>query len=264
MSDDDKDDNSNVNGDDGVNGSAGGAATIYAELLSNLAQLSIVVVLAQSATKSSLPKLHLSLDGLLTVEHSGHEQVLQLPASLKQAVDLDITPGSAIQSYRLRLPSSPRIRIDDDSQNVPWSALALKGGASFSCKCCSSPILGPISTWRDLPSDNWAEMMDFWHCHKPDLPKGESESAAEDGDPAKRVYGFSNRIEALAGVGLVDTLYFLAHAENIRNIAVSDHPLHIISLHTGIKEGTSRSASLRLLSKLSRYTCPILTFPHLI
>lgn len=41
---------------------------------------------------------------------------------------------------------------------------------SLQCSECSTEIVAPnlIGSWKAMPSETWAEMMDFWHCHKPD------------------------------------------------------------------------------------------------
>ncbi|KAI6785612.1 uncharacterized protein J7T54_005946 [Emericellopsis cladophorae] len=62
----------------------------------------------------------------------------------------------------------------------------------------------------NLPSENWAEMMEFWHCHKPhDHDHGHTNGGAEQADLTKRGYGASNAISAQETVGLVDITSFM-------------------------------------------------------
>lgn len=74
-------------------------------------------------------------------------------------------------------------------------------------------------TWRDLPSENWAEMMEFWHCHKPDVPVGEK-GGEEGGDNTLKGYGANTRMMAQKGVGKVDLTYFLLDSEDCSGLEV--------------------------------------------
>ncbi|KAK9472524.1 HECT-like ubiquitin-conjugating enzyme-binding-domain-containing protein [Dipodascopsis tothii] len=55
---------------------------------------------------------------------------------------------------------------------VPLPAGAL-AGRPLECAACGHELLAADARRAlDLPSENWAEMMDFWHCHKPDHGHG--------------------------------------------------------------------------------------------
>lgn len=61
------------------------------------------------------------------------------------------------------------------SENFPFDYKTLQeicshGGKYIQCAFCSANIINAadIFPWKPLPSETWAEMMDFWHCHKPD------------------------------------------------------------------------------------------------
>lgn len=77
---------------------------------------------------------------------------------------------------------------------------------------------GRVITWRDLPSENWAEMMEFWHCHKPDVPVGEK--GEEGGDNTMKGYGANTRMVAQKGFGKVDLTYFLLDSEDCSGLEV--------------------------------------------
>jgi hypothetical protein len=81
--------------------------------------------------------------------------------------------------------------LDDGQDSNPWSIKQLKkfetkskndssitSTAHFQCKCCKSKLISLeiIATWKALPSETWAEMMDFWHCHKPSDDDGHNHS----------------------------------------------------------------------------------------
>ena len=72
-----------------------------------------------------------------------------------------------------------------------------------------------ITKWKDLPSGNWADMMDFWHCHK---PHDDKETAGGEGE---RYATFGKGFVVERGVGLVDRGYFLFPQEDCDAAKVS-------------------------------------------
>jgi hypothetical protein len=84
----------------------------------------------------------------------------------------------------------------------------------------SDPSLALGWLWKDLPSGNWAEMMDFWHCHKPDPHEDDPQSEAtaalklEDQTAQTKGYGASSRVEAIGRTVLIDVATFLLSEED--------------------------------------------------
>jgi hypothetical protein len=76
---------------------------------------------------------------------------------------------------------------------------------------------GTLQVWKDLPSENWAEMMEFWHCHKPH----EHKHGNDDDDLTNRGYGASSRIAAQSSVGFVDLTSFLLAESDVLKSSVS-------------------------------------------
>ena len=62
-------------------------------------------------------------------------------------------------------------------------------------------------------------MMEFWHCHKPDVPAGEK-GEEEGGDNTMKGYGANTRMMAQKGVGKVDLTYFLLDSEDCSGLEV--------------------------------------------
>ncbi|OCL11743.1 hypothetical protein AOQ84DRAFT_286583, partial [Glonium stellatum] len=85
--------------------------------------------------------------------------------------------------------------------------------------------LGRVKGWRDLPSENWAEMMDFWHCHKPSEhhDHGHGHGGLGHGEEAGKSKGYaaSNRLRAIKGTGFVDLGAFLVREEDCEGVKVS-------------------------------------------
>jgi hypothetical protein len=103
----------------------------------------------------------------------------------------------------------------DDDSTAPWSARALNSNVQISCSQCQTIVTerGSIKLWKDLPSENWAEMMDFWHCHRPHVPH-DAQSALKKG------YAADSKLALLPSVGMVDRSHFVLHPDDCRNLEV--------------------------------------------
>ncbi|RGP63360.1 hypothetical protein FLONG3_9921 [Fusarium longipes] len=195
-------------------------AAIYAELLSNIRQISVVASLSEPANPST--KADISNGGRqLNVTHQGHTQSITLPAQTSVSGVLPVAQNSRT-SLSWRLPvSSAEVKpahFSLESQALPWTSVDMKTGSPVACRNCGSEFVsqGAINTWKDLPSENWAEMMEFWHCHKPhDHEHQDSESLATKG------YGANHAISAQQGVGFVDLTSFLFTETDCRGLKYS-------------------------------------------
>lgn len=206
---------------------------IYAELLSNIRQISVIAAL--DAPCDSTTGAELSVDGRqFSLHHGGQLTTLNLPGQAVVHLQLQKPgPGNKEISWRLPLAGqASRASIEDaQSNDVPWSAKDLSKDAEFACRECKAVLVkaGTIKVWKDLPSENWAEMMDFWHCHKPDVPASEDDASGSSGQAshgqakvaASKGYGASTKFLASNGVGLVDIATFLLVNEDCVNIKVS-------------------------------------------
>ena len=137
---------------------------IYAELLTNIRQISVLAALPTPSDATT--RVSLSDDrAVLTLVHNGATASLQLPGAIAPTYTVTQPhPNLAQLSWRIPLASTSQPRAAP-SLPAPWSAGALANASSFSCRGCGEVILSPgrVTTWRDLPSENWAEMMEFWH-----------------------------------------------------------------------------------------------------
>ena len=102
--------------------------------------------------------------------------------------------------------------------------------------------------------------MDFWHCHKPDIPKGHTTNGGSDDHPRGKGYGANNRFTARRGTGFVDLTYFLLHKDDCHGIKVGDLQFVLLSdfSHSfyGYQEGGHASECFQWSGH--RYTYPIL------
>jgi hypothetical protein len=196
---------------------------IYAELLANIRQITVTAALPSSSDPST--RVELSLDGQqITLHHDGKTSVLSLPGQVAPNIPLqNPVLGRKELSWRLPLAGQPT-RGDAESNEAPWPATNLGIGFEFLCRSCSAVIVrkGTIRIWKDLPSENWAEMMDFWHCHKPDHePNGTNRHYHNDELAASRGYGANTKFTAQTTIGFVDLTTLLLAQSDCIGIQVS-------------------------------------------
>ncbi|PVH98185.1 hypothetical protein DM02DRAFT_615978 [Periconia macrospinosa] len=194
---------------------------LYAELLLHIRTVTLYASLRTFHTHETKAKL--STDGYaVTVTHEGESATLRMPIQVQgggdAALSLPAQPPSKELTVRLQIEEKEgtdllgALQSEERKANiVPWdgASLSTMKDVTVCCRDCQSEVVpaGSIKEWRDLPNENWAEMMDFWHCHKPDehhLHDHTHESAM-----GKKGYAAGNRLEAAAGLGFVDLTSFL-------------------------------------------------------
>ena len=186
-------------------------ALLYAELLPNIRQLTVCACLDNPPSATAKVALNADRD-TFSLRDDGKSASLTLPSKVSEAATLAL-PSSRSNELSFRLPlasfSQDASSVPAEENVVPWSASLLSSEAEIRCQECASVLVssGTIQSWKDLPSDDWAEMMDFWHCHKPPAPKGSEENGGHVG--AAKGYAASNKVKAERGVGLVHLNYFL-------------------------------------------------------
>jgi hypothetical protein len=148
------------------------------------------------------------------------------------ALTLPAQPRSKDVTLRLQIEERegaellPRLDPGDRGANpVPWdgSQLNTLQNVKLCCGGCRNVLLeeGAIVEWRDLPNEDWAEMMDFWHCHKPEVPYTHGHSHQEEDVVQKKGYAAANRLTASGGIGFVDLSFFLFARGDLRDVMVS-------------------------------------------
>jgi ubiquitin-protein ligase E3 D len=195
---------------------------LYAETLTHIRQLTLHASL--QTEKNEHTKILISSDKkIITALHDGEAASIYLPTQIS---------GTAHVTFPIerRTEISTRLQIDDEGQldstkeescgvEVPWSAASLQEDSSLYCGQCDADIFPAVQsvTWKDLPSENWEELMDFWYCHKPhdhEPPLENSASEIPSSNP-------SSKPTASSGVGLIDTISFLLWKGDCTNIGVS-------------------------------------------
>lgn len=251
---------------------------LHAELLPNIRQITLYVSLPKTPALDGIrPQIQLSESRkAVTVsfpEPLDHvSETIKLPARVSHATRRTLNvntasvtvpgpgqPASPKHDYSFRMqidPDDEALRPRDEliDDYVPWTAADMSPSTRVRCRACGNVFLGSTADqgpgestqgwiWKDLPSGNWAEMMDFWHCHKPDPheedPKAEASAAlkVEEQNAQVKGYGASNRVEAIPGTAFIDvaTLLFAeSDCVGLRKVCTFPTPYfpaqHIISV----------------------------------
>lgn len=206
--------------------------TLYAELLLNIRTVTLFASLRTNFSRETHAKLS-ATGSCITVSHEGSHATIRLPVNVKGGGDADLTlpslPPNKEITLRLQLEEREgsdllgALNSEERQQNiVPWdgASLAQLADVDLICRNCQGLLVpqGKIKDWRDLPNENWAEMMDFWHCHKPDehhLHDHTHEEAI-----GQKGYAAGNRLQAAEGIAFVDLAGILLKAEDCDNIRV--------------------------------------------
>lgn len=225
---------------------AGVSLYLHAELLPNIRQITLYISLSQTPPiKGIRPEIRLSesckaVTVVLPAPFEHVSETIKLPARVSDATRQALNANGAQtapskpgysgsgQDYSFRMQIDPneqalmpREELTDD--HVPWTAADMSSSTRIRCYACGTPFLNESSLrdssqgwiWKDLPSGNWAEMMDFWHCHKPDPHEDDAKDEAtaalkiEEANAQVKGYGASSRVEAIPGNVLIDVATFL-------------------------------------------------------
>jgi hypothetical protein len=241
---------------------------LYAELLANIRQISAIAALKTASNSST--RLELSSDRQqLALHHNGDTTIIKLPGDVASNY-VPVPPVPGRRELQWRIPVLPSTSPGELSAGIgadaaPWDATSFREEYGFACRCCTSPVIQPgtIKVWQDLPSENWAEMMDFWHCHRPDVPKTNCTGESVEHVAAQKGYGAGTKFVAVKGVGKVDVMHFLVFADDCQGVKVglglisplsSFYPFgvsHLFFLSSnlyGHQEGGQRSTYLHLIA----------------
>lgn len=206
--------------------------TLYAELLLHIRTVTLFASLRTNHSRET--KARLSADGsCITVSHEGESASIRLPFNVKgggdAALSLPSAPPTKELTLRLQLEEQDDSNVfstlqsgDRQANLVPWDGASLSQlhDLVIVCKGCGEVMVprGNITQWRDLPNENWAEMMDFWHCHKPD--EHHLHDHTHEAATGQKGYAASNRLQAVEGVGHVDLTSFLLKEQDCEGAQV--------------------------------------------
>lgn len=196
---------------------------LYAEVLANIRQANLYASL--ETDKNEHTTIDIASDKkTITVSHDGETASIYLPTEIGGTAEVNIPVDRAKDlSVRLELAdimNMPSVK-DTVGNEGPWSANDLSPNTQLQCRICTAELLTnetPLG-FRDLPSEHWAEMMDFWHCHRPHDGEPSQETDAAEAAGSKG-YGSASKLKAAPGVAFIDTVSFLFSEQDCRNIQV--------------------------------------------
>lgn len=194
---------------------------LYAELLIHIRQLTLYASL--ETEKNEHTKVLVSSDKkIVTALHDGEAASIYLPTQISGTADITFP-------LERRTEVSTKLQIEDLHEleraleaspgiEVPWTAEDLGRADSISCKSCDELLLKRdiVKEWKDLPSENWAELMDLWFCHKPHEHNHDDSRAAQ-----ARGFSADSKLAVTTGIGLVDTMSLLLYPDDCIGIKVS-------------------------------------------
>ncbi|KAL1960724.1 hypothetical protein VTO42DRAFT_6554 [Malbranchea cinnamomea] len=217
---------------------------LYAELLPNIRQITFYISLTSDWDESNVsaftdtpvlpPKLSVSdCRTTISVSYRDHLQSLLLPSRVSpnacRALFNPLSLARASSAGKSALEFSIRLQVDDTVPvglqhdiRIPWTAKDLSSGTQVQCQKCGSELFSPRNNveveWKDLPNADWAEMMDLWHCHKPDPHEDDLKAANNAENEKVKGYGAANRVACAPGTGLVDVASFVLAENDCANV----------------------------------------------
>ena len=229
---------------------------LYAELLLNIRQVTVLAMLPSNCNENT--SMWLCHDQkTLRLRHEDQEAATELPCSVVHDADLKIPPATRELSFRLVVSDAARLPAQNEQAtdyNDPWPALGLTSETLVACGSCGALLVNNVNVWKHLPSAGWADMMDFWHCHKPSADKGDGESAGRN-----KGYAAANALGPTAGIGLVDVSHFMVSDIDCTGLEVGKSLLLLLRMSSICQERATRR---RPASEISvpwqgrRYSCP--------
>ena len=184
------------------------AVIAYTELLTNIHQITAFINLSTPCDRDTIFKFSSNRKAII-IKHQGTSNIIQLPCRVADNATIS-RPAVGINELSLRFQIARDLEFSY-TEHLPgdeilWPASSLTPDSKIACRSCKNVFVDrSIYTWKDLPSENWAEMMDFWHCHKPDTE--ESQEAQAHAHDETKGYSASNGLAPSHGFGLVAISY---------------------------------------------------------
>jgi hypothetical protein len=195
-----------------------GAPSLYAEFLLNIRQIAVYSTLSAKATAKS--KLALSEDrGSISLQDAGGKVTIKFPHGISASKEFEcpeVVPGESSVRFNMDASMLSKETSFMSHPNGPWQAGDLEENTMLGCRSCRAPLLDRSAmVWADLPREDWAEMMDFWHCHKPDS------NDKPTGQESMKAYAAANRPRLSTGVGFINTCHIYLDVRDCSKVKVS-------------------------------------------
>ena len=224
---------------------------LYAELLFNIRRVTVFATLPSDCDAKT--RLWLAHDQrTLTLRHEDEEAVVVLPCSVVSNPNLKI-PSVATRELSFRLAVSDAATIPAQAKqtadcNDPWPASKLTSETHVACGSCGNLLVKNITVWKHLPSAGWADMMDFWHCHKPNAIDGDDQWAG-----SSKGYAAANALGPTIGTALVGVNHLIVSDVDCTGIKVGQYLLIPLANDLEVSgKGNKKEACIRKLGPIAR------------
>ena len=191
---------------------------LYAELLLNIRQVTVFAMLPSKCNTNT--RIGLDHDQrTLRLRHEDEESIIELPCMVANNANLKL-PSVAARELSFRLVVSDTAILPTQSKqatdcNDPWPASRLSSETQVACGSCGTFLVTNVNVWKHLPSAGWADLMDFWHCHKPSAIDGDDGHSG-----SSKSYAAANILGPTTGTGLVGVSYLLVSSMDCTGIKV--------------------------------------------
>lgn len=158
------------------------------EYLPRLNQLSIEI---EDVVSNAITGVRLEEERLILISVEGHDPIkVESPIAFTSATPTSIKVQKSKLLISLKVDPQLDSGLANDTENGPdkWSCgwlnkhtskMGSKNKFQFRCSNCQNQLIDSFSfVFKDMPGDYWYELMDFWHCHKP-----------ENNQPSDKDYG---------------------------------------------------------------------------
>lgn len=160
---------------------------------------------------------------LIGNEEKNNQFVIELPCAV-EPTRAKLNYKGDLYSLRLTAVKNEQ-RFDRSSNHIMEEVVSkwmrkdlVKGPFTFYCSCCNDQLIcsKDYTRVRDMPSEFWAEFMDYWHCHKPHSDTNSTLSKGFDNKFTKSV------VPTVGEICLSDSFIYI-HKDSFNHKIVYDY-----------------------------------------
>ncbi|EMG50707.1 hypothetical protein G210_1548 [Candida maltosa Xu316] len=152
----------------------------FTEYLPRLNSISVIIDVPGNFVLTDILKLGLVSPQTVNIQIKNEDSPISisLPIPISKLDIVGIKVANNTLAFSIKLMDIKHETIPFTNQSIDqWSCKDLdrtpqinhRHEFKFVCQNCSSLLIDSLNyNFKDSPSELWYEMMDFWHCHKPE------------------------------------------------------------------------------------------------
>ncbi|KAL6928879.1 hypothetical protein ACO0SA_002209 [Hanseniaspora valbyensis] len=208
-------------------------ARIFVELLSNIGVVQVQTN-GEIISVTNNDKFKSDIGNQITIAYNGQSKIYKLPFEV--VLNEDVAKNLKVNNKTLRckylINRLVKPDIDDlitkrDSYSKSQLTKALENDGNgfltancFNCLVELFRIDKNFPKMLELPDENWREMMELWHCHKPDIKKDNEQNKSLD-------QIFSNKILPKYDNLLIGDSYYLINTNLFtKDLKITNNKVH--------------------------------------